>query len=134
MSSCVRNSHATTPHGIYLHRNMQGGLQQAALFFLIPNIRFLMTHELLTTIIGYAAAVCMVCGYMPQAIYTIRTRDTDGIATPTFLLLGAGSVFFMIQGVLISNLPLFLTNAITTVCSAIIFGIKIYNDHWRKRS
>lgn len=92
-----------------------------------------MTQELVTTIIGYAAAVCMVCGYLPQAIYTIRTRDTDGIATPTFLLLGAGSIFFMIQGVLISNMPLFLTNAITTACSAIIFGIKMRNDCRRKR-
>ena len=31
-------------------------------------------------IIGYLAAICMILGYMPQAIYTIRTRDTDGIA------------------------------------------------------
>lgn len=41
-------------------------------------------------IFGYAAAICMVCGYLPQAIYTIRTRDTDGIAMPTFLLMGLG--------------------------------------------
>lgn len=35
---------------------------------------------LIVNIVGYAAAICMVCGYLPQAIYTIRTRDTDGIA------------------------------------------------------
>lgn len=48
---------------------------------------------MLIDIIGYAAAICMVFGYFPQAIYTIRTRDTDGIALPTFLLMFLGSVF-----------------------------------------
>ena len=32
-----------------------------------------MTTELITNIIGYTAAICMVCGYLPQAVYTIRT-------------------------------------------------------------
>jgi len=91
-----------------------------------------MNHELITAIVGYVAAICMVCGYLPQAIYTIRTRDTDGIALPTFLLLGAGSVFFVIQGLLLSNWPLVLTNSITTVASAIVFVIKLRNDR-RKR-
>lgn len=91
-----------------------------------------MTSELWTIIFGYAAAVCMVCGYLPQAIYTIRTRDTDGIAMPTFLLMGAGSAFFIVQGVLTENLPLVITNSITFVCSAIVFGIKVYNDYIRR--
>lgn len=87
---------------------------------------------LLSNIIGYLASICMVCGYLPQAVATIRTRDTDGIALPTFLAMGAGSVFFAVQGILIDNLPLIITNVITAVCSAIIFGIKIHNDR-RKR-
>lgn len=85
-------------------------------------------YELITNIIGYLAAICMVCGYLPQAIYTIRTRDTDGIAMPTFLALGAGSVFFVVQGILLGNIPLVITNAITTIASAIIAVIKIRND------
>lgn len=89
--------------------------------------------ELLTTIVGYAAAVCMVFGYLPQAIYTIRTRDTDGIALPTFLLMGLGGLFFVVQGILLDNIPLVITNVITTTCSAIVFGIKIYNDHFRRK-
>lgn len=91
-----------------------------------------MPHETLVTIIGYSAAICMVMGYLPQAWYTIRTRETDGIAMPTFLLLGAGSVFFVIQGLMLDNLPLVITNAITTVSSAIVFCIKIHNDYFKK--
>lgn len=85
------------------------------------------------SIIGTLAAICMILGYAPQAIYTIRTRDTDGIAMPTFLLMGFGSVFFMIQGILIGNIPLLVTNAISGTSSAIISGIKIYNDCFKKK-
>lgn len=75
----------------------------------------------------------MVLGYLPQAIYTIRTRDTDGIALPTFLLMGLGSVFFVVQGCMLGNIPIVVTNVITGTSSAIIFGIKMYNDHFKKK-
>ena len=87
-----------------------------------------------TLIFGYAASICMILGYMPQAITTIRTRDTDGIAFPTFLAMGAGSIFFVIQGILIDNVPLILTNVITAICSAIITVIKVHNDRRKKAS
>lgn len=89
--------------------------------------------ELLLNIIGYGAAICMVMGYLPQAIHTIRTRETDGIALPTFLLLGVGSILFLVQGFMLHNWPLVITNVITTVCSAIVFGIKMYNDYFKKK-
>lgn len=88
---------------------------------------------LIINIVGYAAAICMVCGYLPQAIYTIRTRDTDGIAMPTFLLLGFGSIFFVIQGFMIDNWPLIIRNLITTVSSIIVFVIKVNNDRLKKK-
>ena len=86
----------------------------------------------LCNVLGYAAAVCMVMGYMPQAIYTIRTRDTDGIALPTFLLMGLGGFFFFLQAILTDNLPLTIKNLITTASSMIVFGIKVYNDFIKK--
>ena len=87
----------------------------------------------LTDIIGYTASICLRLGYMPQAIYTIRTHDTDGIALPTFLMMGLGGIFFAIQGLMLKNWPLFITNVITTVSSAIVFGIKMYNDYFKKK-
>ena len=82
---------------------------------------------------GWCASICMILGYLPQAIVTMRTRDTDGIAMPTFIMMGLGSLFFVIQGVMMGNWPLAVTNIITLVCSVIIFSIKIYNDHFRRR-
>ncbi len=90
-------------------------------------------YDTIVGVVGTLAAVCMVLGYLPQAIYTIRTRDTEGIATPTFLLMGFGGLFFVIQGLMLGNVPLVVTNVLTTTSSAIIFGIKLHNDHNKKR-
>ena len=86
----------------------------------------------LTDIFGYLASLCMVLGYLPQAIMTIRTRDTEGISMMAFSMMGLGSVFFVINGLMWHNYPLAITNIITAGCSVIIFGIKIYNDHFKK--
>jgi MtN3 and saliva related transmembrane protein len=87
-------------------------------------------------LLGWMASITMILGYLPQAIKTMRTRNTDGIALPTFLMMGIGSLCFMLQGIL--HKPdilwaLFVTNLITSVSSIIIFSIKIYNDYFKKK-
>ena len=96
----------------------------------------MMEQDLIFSIFGVIASVSMVMGYLPQAFETIRTRNTEGIALPTFLMMAVGSFAFMMQGLI--HKPdilwsLFLTNLITTICSCIVFGIKIYNDYFKKR-
>lgn len=83
---------------------------------------------------SYGAAVCMILGYVPQAIRTIRTRDTDGIAMATFVMMGLGSAFFVALGLMTDVWALWVTNVITLVSSVIIFGIKIYNDYFSPRA
>lgn len=84
---------------------------------------------------GLVASIGMVLGYLPQAVRTIRTRKTDDIALPTFLMMAIGGFCFMLQGLL--HRPeiiwsLFLTNLITTSCSTIVFAIKVYNDYFKR--
>lgn len=95
-----------------------------------------MEQSVFFEVCGWVASITMILGYLPQAIHTIRTRDTDGIALPTFLMMAIGGLCFMLQGIL--HKPdilwaLFLTNLITTSCSLIVFGIKIYNDYFKKK-
>lgn len=94
-----------------------------------------MDQGLFYEICGWMASIGMILGYLPQAIETIRTRNTDGIALPTFLMMAVGGFCFMLQGIL--HKPdilwaLFLTNLVTTSCSVIVFSIKIYNDYLKK--
>ena len=87
------------------------------------------------TIIGFVASISLVLGYLPQAIQTIRTRKTDDIAMATFLMMAIGGICFMIQGYMLGRdgIFLFVTNLITTICRLIIFGIKMYNDYFKKK-
>lgn len=94
-----------------------------------------MEQGIVFEVCSYVATIGMVLGYLPQDITTIRTRNTDGIALPTFLMMGIGSFAFMLQGLL--HKPdilwsLLLTNLVTCTCSMIVFGIKMYNDFFRK--
>lgn len=85
-------------------------------------------------IFSYGAAICMILGYVPQAYTTIKTRDTDGIAMTTFVMMGLGSAFFVVLGFLTHVWALWVTNIITLVSSVIIFGIKIYNDYFSPKA
>ena len=88
-------------------------------------------------ICGLIASISMVLGYLPQAIQTIRTRNTEGIALPTFLMMAVGGFCFMLQGLL--HKPeiiwsLFITNLVTNTCSCIVFVLKLYNDYFKKKA
>ena len=48
-------------------------------------------------------------------------------------MLGLGSIFFVIQGIMLSNWPIVITNVIASVSSIIIFAIKIHNDRRKKK-
>ncbi|MBR5352053.1 MAG: PQ-loop repeat-containing protein [Prevotella sp.] len=94
-----------------------------------------MEQSIVFEICGWLASITMILGYLPQAVETIRTRNTDGIAFPTFLMMAVGGLCFMLQGLL--HKPdilwaLFLTNLVTTSCSLIVFVIKVYNDYFKK--
>ena len=94
-----------------------------------------MIQDTLYTLFGYIASTGLILGYLPQAIETIRTRNTDGIAVPTFLMMAVGAFAFMLQGLL--HRPniiwsMLITNAVTCICSCIIFAIKVYNKYSRK--
>ena len=95
-----------------------------------------MEQTVLYTICGYVASIGLILGFLPQAITTIRSRNTSGISVPAFLLMAIGAFAFMLQGVLHQpNIiwSMFITNAITGTCSAIIFAIKIHNDYLKRK-
>ena len=82
--------------------------------------------------IGYMASICLSIGYLPTTIHTIRTRKADDIAVGTFLLMAIGGLLVGIQGLILENYPLLITNILTFIMSSIIFGIKMYNDHFKR--
>lgn len=85
----------------------------------------------ITQIIGWAGSIVLALGYLPQTIKTIRTRSTDDIALGSFVMMAAGAMLFMIQGILMHNWSLAAANFLTFSMSTIIFVIKMINDYGR---
>lgn len=95
-----------------------------------------MEQDTLYIICGYIASAGMVLGYLPQAITTIRTRNTNGIALSTFLMMAIGAFAFVLQGLLHNGgiiWSMVITNAVTCSCSCIIFAIKMHNDYFKRK-
>ncbi len=95
-----------------------------------------MEQTVLYTICGYVASIGLILGFLPQAITTIRTRNTDGISVPAFLMMAVGAFAFVVQGLIHKDgviWSMVITNAVTCSCSCIIFAIKIHNDYFRKK-
>ena len=99
-----------------------------------------MEYQLLYQIFGWIGSFGLILGYLPQAIQTIRTRNTDGISLPGFIMMSVGSFCFMSQGLMLcieqgisTGIFFFITNFITAACAAIIFVIKMRNEHSKKK-
>ncbi|WP_295655634.1 SemiSWEET transporter [uncultured Mucilaginibacter sp.] len=79
----------------------------------------------LTTIIGYMAAFGTTISFLPQAVKTIRTRDTSGISLTMYTFFTIGTLLWLIYGVLSTQWPVAVANAITFVFASTIMVYKI---------
>jgi MtN3 and saliva related transmembrane protein len=77
------------------------------------------------TLIGLAAAFCTTISFLPQAIKTIRTKDTASISLSMYALFTLGTLLWFIFGLMSDNLPVYLANGVTLVFAMIILGYKL---------
>lgn len=78
-----------------------------------------------TQTLGIAAAVLTTAANVPQAIKIIRTRSTESISTLTYILLFTGLVLWLVYGIIRSDLPIILANAVSAALAGIILVLKI---------
>jgi MtN3 and saliva related transmembrane protein len=78
-------------------------------------------------IIGYLAATLTTASFLPQAILTIKTKDTQSLSLGMYTLFTLGVFCWLIYGVYIANDVIVLANTITFILAASILAFKIYN-------
>ena len=71
-------------------------------------------------IFGYFAAFFTAVSFLPQAIKTVRTRETAGLSLLTYLFLFLGSLSWFIYGLYLNDYPLMVTKSLTTIFTGII--------------
>lgn len=77
------------------------------------------------TMIGLLAAACTTFSFLPQAIKTIRTKDTASISLSMYALFTFGTLMWLIYGIFSSNVPVYLANGITLLFALVILLYKI---------
>jgi len=77
------------------------------------------------TLVGLLAAASTTFSFLPQAIKTIRTKDTQSISLSMYALFTFGTLLWLIYGVFTSNVPVYLANGITLLFALIILTYKI---------
>ena len=75
--------------------------------------------------IGYAAAFLTTVAFVPQAIHTIRTRDTKGVSLGMYLVFTLGVACWFGYGFVLNSWPMIVSNAITFLLSATILTMKL---------
>lgn len=74
---------------------------------------------------GYLAAAMTTLAFVPQAVKTIRTRDTRSISLGMYVVFTAGIAMWLIYGIALNSMPMILANIVTFLLSATILGLKL---------
>jgi MtN3 and saliva related transmembrane protein len=79
----------------------------------------------LIDIIGLLAAFSTTISFLPQAIKTIRTKDTSGISLSMYAVFTTGTLLWLIYGIMLPSFPVALANGVTFILASIILVYKL---------
>lgn len=82
---------------------------------------------LIPDLIGYVAATLTTASFLPQAIMTLKTRDTAPLSLGMYSLFTTGVLLWLIYGIYLANLAIILANAVTLLLAMLILGFKLYH-------
>lgn len=75
--------------------------------------------------IGWIAAALTTLSFLPQAVKTVKDKNTSGISLSMYSMFTAGVFLWLVYGVIIGDFPLALANFITFIFAAIILYMKL---------
>ncbi len=78
----------------------------------------------LVLFMGYAAALCTTCSFVPQVVHIVRTKDTRSISLGMYFIFVTGVILWLAYGTIVKDLPLIIANAVTLLLSGIILIMK----------
>jgi MtN3 and saliva related transmembrane protein len=75
--------------------------------------------------VSAAAATLTTAAFLPQALHIIRYKDTRAISLIMYVAFATGVLLWMVFGLLIGNLPIIVSNAITLGLALAIIAMKL---------
>jgi MtN3 and saliva related transmembrane protein len=75
--------------------------------------------------VGFAAAFLTSVSFIPQAVMTIRTKNTSGISRGMYFMFTVGVALWLIYGIALGSWPMIFANVVTLVLAATILILKL---------
>ncbi len=76
-------------------------------------------------IIGLLAGGCTTAAFIPQVVKTWRSRSARDLSLGMFLIFTMGVILWLIYGVLVRDVPVIATNAITLLLAGWLLLMKV---------
>lgn len=74
---------------------------------------------------GYVAATLTTAAFVPQALKTLRSRDTGAISLGMYVVFTVGLCFWLAYGIVLHSWPMILSNIITLALALLILVLKL---------
>lgn len=84
----------------------------------------------LQSVVGYVAAFLTTFSFAPQALLTLRTRDTKTLSLGMYAMFVGGVFLWLLYGLMLGDWIIVLANTLTQTLAMPILGMKIYNVWW----
>lgn len=81
-------------------------------------------------VVGYIAAFFTTFSFAPQALLTLRTRDTSALSLGMYSMFVTGVAIWLVYGALKTDWIIVMANGLTLMLAMPILGMKIYNRLW----
>jgi len=75
-------------------------------------------------IIGYAASVLVIAGYIPQIYQGFKTKETKDLSLGMVGLFFVGSILWLAYGIMRKDLPIAFVNAVLIIGQLCLFYLK----------
>jgi len=74
---------------------------------------------------GYVAAILTTSSFLPQALKTLRSRNTSGISLAMYVIFTIGVALWLVYGIFLVSWPMILANSVTLLLSLSILLLKL---------
>jgi MtN3 and saliva related transmembrane protein len=88
-----------------------------------------MTGDFWVNTIGSMAAILTTICWLPQTIKIFKSQDAQSISLSSQLTFGAGVIFWLIYGILLSSKPIIFANVATLSQVALIIYLKLKHGY-----
>jgi len=75
--------------------------------------------------LGYIAALLTSSSFIPQAVMTIRSRNTQGISLAMYVIFTVGVALWLAYGIYLDSWPMILANTVSLGLAATVLGLKL---------